>query len=581
MLLGRIQAIGAFCPCGLNPWPGLPMGRSEQASGLAMTTKESTDGCVPCQGYAALYIRDRTSNFRETALIDPGSSALELPGLKPRRDGREPAATLLGMPPALRRLRLDQAGVQEVCSSREPMPRLRREKAGAAGLARPWQGIFISRFGAYTDADALVQGTEYFNGCIYQDLCPILQLGDNPSIYRIPPNLVREAVALPDYIRHGMLCMVLSHRMNRTADDPGGNHGVLTERFYTYRGTAIRSLRMSLNDESHYSFNDAVIAGIVTLLLVDLQRPASVNWRPHVEAAIKLVRLRGGFSPMATYRTLAPQLLTLFFVSVIGNTTSAASDLCMTQDHLAALDVVQQLAGTAAIPFQMCPGPLFAEIVKINHLRYRAARGAAGRGAGELTREALASLEQICAFSPDDWAGTKPRAWPDWALVGRIYRAAAALYWSSSLRSVAVLPSAAAGPPPPPVCSTAVAQLRDLLARALARPHLRLFVLWPLVVLGVQAADGAEGGAAVREFVAARLPALARAGGTGAPLAAKSVLERFWASGETRWDACFDRPYAFVMQIAVDTSGIMKGAGGVGGCESPEQAQMHKAVGQP
>lgn len=74
-------------------------------------------------------------------------------------------------------------------------------------------------------------------------------------------------------------------------------------------------------------------------------------------------------------------------------------------------------------------------------------------------------------------------------------------------------------------------------------------MLWPLVVLGVEAVNG---DLEMRSFVEKQLPEMSRQVGTSVPLTAKAVIERFWASGETRWDACFDRPYVFVTQIAVD-----------------------------
>ncbi|AEO58617.1 hypothetical protein MYCTH_2065658 [Thermothelomyces thermophilus ATCC 42464] len=373
--------------------------------------------------------------------------------------------------------------------------------------------IFLSRFGVYTDADALVHGAEYCN------------------FHTLHAMLTRPEQSMVVFTKTYVL---------------SSNSGTI-QPYIAYRLPLFANRFRSQTTYAMECF---------------LQQGASLNWRPHADGAIKLVQLRGGFASMATCKTLGPQLLILFFVAVIGNTTCPASDLSMTQAHLAALDVVQQLSRTAAVPFQMCPAPLFAEIIKINHLRHRAAKYAS-RGLvlpREMAQEALETLERVRAFSPDHWASTKPRSRPDWALIGHIYHAAVALYWASSLQSLSVLQAAA---PPPPLCATAQARLlRGLLVRALACPHLRHFILWPLVVLGVQAAG--EGGAAARDFVAAELPSLARSGGTRAPLTAKRVLERFWALGETRWDACFDRPYAFVMQIAADTSRIVSGGGG--GC---------------
>lgn len=78
-------------------------------------------------------------------------------------------------------------------------------------------------------------------------------------------------------------------------------------------------------------------------------------------------------------------------------------------------------------------------------------------------------------------------------------------------------------------------------------------MLWPLIVLGVYAARDSP---AMRAFVVSRLPELSRDLGTSVPLIVKHVLESFWDSGESRWDACFNKPYIFTMQIAIDTNGL-------------------------
>jgi hypothetical protein len=100
-----------------------------------------------------------------------------------------------------------------------------------------------------------------------------------------------------------------------------------------------------------------------------------------------------------------------------------------------------------------------------------------------------------------------------------------------------------------------------MLAQAVTSPRLKSFTLWPLVVLGVEAAGerGHGGRGGMRDFVAAQLPVLSREVGTYVPLTAKGVLERFWASGGTGWDKCFGRGYAFVTQLAVDSSRILAG----------------------
>jgi hypothetical protein len=64
--------------------------------------------------------------------------------------------------------------------------------------------------------------------------------------------------------------MTLSHRMNRTRDDPCSNPLAVT--FFRYRGLVIRSLRSDI-DRGHKRTGDVVLAGIITLLLIDVSRP--------------------------------------------------------------------------------------------------------------------------------------------------------------------------------------------------------------------------------------------------------------------------------------------------------------------
>jgi hypothetical protein len=224
----------------------------------------------------------------------------------------------------------------------------------------------------------------------------------------------------------------------------------------------------------------------------------------------------------------------------------------MTDAHLEALDIMQHRYGAAIFCFHACPPPLFAEITRINHLRNQLGNN---RGPtlpdlmARFAHEACEILSRIHKFSSAHWAASKPSSRDDWRLIGEIYQTAVALYCVSSLQSLSLFPVT---PAVRSQCAAHGEQLQALLRRAVASPKLNRFTLWPLVVLGVEAAH--DGGAAAREFVADRLPALAHDIGTSAPLTAKTVLQTFWSSGETRWDACFDRPYAFLTQIAVDTS---------------------------
>jgi hypothetical protein len=226
--------------------------------------------------------------------------------------------------------------------------------------------------------------------------------------------------------------------------------------------------------------------------------------------------------------------------------------------HPHELDFITTHYGRGTTPFQMCPPPLFSEIAKINSLRgarHAAAVVAPHDNQPQLINEEapVAILQRIHTFSPSHWAASKPAANDDWRLVGRIYQAAAAIYYTRSLP-----PSPASSFPTTQTAShnttTQQALLHELLGTALANNRIQRFLLWPLVVHGVEACRG--DGRRTRTFVQEQLCEMSRQVGSYAPLAAKGVLERFWASGETDWDACFERPCLFLNQFAVDMIGI-------------------------
>ncbi|KAL1874235.1 hypothetical protein Daus18300_003599 [Diaporthe australafricana] len=222
----------------------------------------------------------------------------------------------------------------------------------------------------------------------------------------------------------------------------------------------------------------------------------------------------------------------------------------MTGLHLEDLDMIVNKYGGRLFSFQMCPPPLFIEIIKINHLRTRALED--GRSeAGFRLQEACNILDHIHAFSPEGWSESKPCSKEGWMLVGNIYQAAVSLYCILSLQSLSVLPCSSELQTQ---CTEHGRVLQVLLSEALSSPKTRISLIWPLVLLGVQAAND---DAAMRAFVSERLPEMSYHIGSNVPMVAKAVLERFWASGATRWDACFDRPYAFATQIAVDMTELL------------------------
>ncbi|KAK9776808.1 hypothetical protein AB5N19_10686 [Seiridium cardinale] len=392
----------------------------------------------------------------------------------------------------------------------------------------------------------LLEAAEYYNSCIYRDLIYLCELGPNPFVYPVSPAHIQNGATRPDHLQLSFICIVLSHRANRMGQTL--ESGDLAETYYQYRGMAIRSLNDDL-DEEHKRTSNIVIAGIITLLLTDAQQGDSRNWRCHLQGIHKVIALRGGLRALVGAQNLESMLLCLMFISIMANTTSPASDLANATSHLAEIDLILEGYGKNIFAFQMCPSSLFGEIIKINHLRMRATTDAFV-DAGDLTSEAYRILSRLDDFSLDEWALSKPSAIGEWMLLGEVYHAAVTIYCISSLQSLSVLPPSSALRAR---CLEKSQTLQALLSKALVSPIIKRAMLWPLTVLGVEAVHG---GVAMRAFIQNQLPELSCYAGVYAPLMAKCILERFWASGGTRWDACFDRPYAFAMQIAVDVSRI-------------------------
>lgn len=244
----------------------------------------------------------------------------------------------------------------------------------------------------------------------------------------------------------------------------------------------------------------------------------------------------------------------LYSLVVTADTSSPASDLFVENLHTDEVYLLLKQYGGNGYAFQMCPPPLFAEVIKINLIRARASK-AGLLGEHDLWREACEVLHRIYGFSSEEWAEANERFDTDSKLSINISRSAVALYCISSLGSLGVLP------PDPSLdnnCYMETRILHGLLSKALnplSSFGTNGYVLWPLVVLGVQAVDG---GADMRTFVRKHLINLSTVSGTYGPLAAKEVLESFWASGKTGWDACFDKPYMFTTILTVNRGRLIR-----------------------
>lgn len=107
------------------------------------------------------------------------------------------------------------------------------------------------------------------------------------NVYPISREVFARTVDRPDYLRYGLVCMVLMHRSNRLRDvDPEVN--ALQHTFLHFRGVVIRSLLEAIATEETQKSN-IVLAGTLNLLLLEVSsfygsRPG-YQWLPLTRVA--------------------------------------------------------------------------------------------------------------------------------------------------------------------------------------------------------------------------------------------------------------------------------------------------------
>ncbi|KAG5912756.1 hypothetical protein E4U53_005177 [Claviceps sorghi] len=201
-----------------------------------------------------------------------------------------------------------------------------------------------------------------------------------------------------------------------------------------------------------------------------------------------------------------------------------------------------------------CPTHLFLNIIQINRLRAQAAAGASYRDV--VYESARAIFDKIEKFSPDNW--TEPYSIPknpDLILVAKIFKTAVTLYGILSL-------------PPPPLSVEAAPTFDGLLLQhhyeapmvssyeksrlafrdklmqevceAMSTGPVKVYLSWPLAVLGVGLCDGSESNRMiVEQYLMKTMVAPQTYCG---PATTLMKLKAFWASGKRGWEDCFYEP---------------------------------------
>ena len=199
---------------------------------------------------------------------------------------------------------------------------------------------------------------------------------------------------------------------------------------------------------------------------------------------------------------------------------------------------------TGIFSFFLSPAMFLLDTVKINNLRARAA--ACLEQQIDVDDTMFAEAEEILAnieiFDCEQWAHENhPTFHLEWALIGRIFQAATAIYCIMSLRSIGIFPNGTH------YIRKHIAYGDRLivdLKSALPSPRLRFFLMWPLVVAGVEAGYKSS---QTRRWAEEKLEELTRALGTRSPLKARVVLKAYWDGDARGWDQCFGKANCFVL----------------------------------
>ncbi|KAF1938743.1 hypothetical protein EJ02DRAFT_409887 [Clathrospora elynae] len=390
---------------------------------------------------------------------------------------------------------------------------------------------------------AVVQAVQYYNLRIHPKYKASGELAPNPAIVTFP---LHTLYLLPPAIHHTVVCISLNHYIHNLPLD--ANRAVITtnrSKVYYHRGAAIQALSRYVGQEKTRC-SDLTIASIIIFMCLELQTPIFPDWRSHAKGLQRLLDLRGGVKKVTSEAPHMTSSLVLYVLIVtLGNACSPSWDqieISGTFDRT--VDDVTELY-SLIFPYILCPLRLFSEIICTNHLRLKASTALFPCDVDAAhTLEGFDVLARIEAFSPGDWAqpGTSLGTFYDeWLLLGTIYQAAVAIYTTMSLQSLVVLPSTLVMDA---MRSAHGDGLLSDLGTALKYPRVARFMLWPLVVAGVEAAYRGE---ATRNWIEAMLCDLSRLLGTSSPLKARAVLRHYWLKGVPGWDECFDRPQVFII----------------------------------
>ncbi|KAK1966349.1 C6 zinc finger domain-containing protein [Colletotrichum sublineola] len=384
-----------------------------------------------------------------------------------------------------------------------------------------------------TETCDIIEATLYWNEQVYPSIS-LNQLSQSPWIipiyyihYMQPP------------IQHALVAMAIEHRMLRTTSrkhDPFVAE--VRARAIQHRSTAVQALNKDIGDERRQA-SDITMSGVIIFMYGDLMGSATAsNWRFHLNGFAALVSLRGGWEELCR-KAPHMKILVLFckIIENFANTTSPADDQVSPVLNFELKVLIRDTYETGYYPYLPCPADLFIDIIDINRLRFLASRRGV-KGASQSEAEDL--LTKITDFLPESWSETRNRLREEHLMMAQIYQSAVVLFGILSLQSAGAVSWSAGWAAVRKIHSN---RLFSLLKKSATSEILKNCAAWPLIVAGFEAKSLSH---TTRAFILGRLDEESQELGVYLPLAAKEVLERFYASPGSQWDDCFVSPHALV-----------------------------------
>ncbi|PTB64873.1 hypothetical protein BBK36DRAFT_1170543 [Trichoderma citrinoviride] len=355
-------------------------------------------------------------------------------------------------------------------------------------------------------------------------------------------------------VGYRIMCVSIIHGLDLEPSTSGPASHLWLE-FYRHMGKSIRAL----NDEIQRSGNVFnIFSSMAHLMSAEVLVSNSLSWRLHADGYLMLIRHCGGLRKLMN-TSATPLLMQSFVIGITVFNTTSPSHAQLVDACNFDVDDVMALYEIGSSPLFYCPAPLFREIFLINRLRLEAALSSPDPLSDPSSSNSSSSssscdiLARIDAYSvppvPTESLDIDDQKAHNLLSVSLLFKSAVAVFASLTLPCTSRCCCCSSSSPRKPSCAELHemhrAKLFQLLDTTSEFLPLLDHILWPVVVAGTAAATGGVGDRMLVEMYllnGARDPFTG--GCTGSALA---TMRRFWGSGKTAWDECFDQPHAWMI----------------------------------